>query len=357
MELLRRKIWNKATAAFIVSLFSIGVPAALADAHYNAASGTLPQAQGFTYSGDNGNPSPFISGGLLYENTTVGEQYWTTIDPSIDFSKSVMLEGSLLINSSNFVPRIPDGSSREGYYFMLGDSTGEAYTIGLASSGFVINDYPGKSLTPYPFSGGFHVYRLTINGNQASFSIDGTIVQTGIEPEPPGISPSTTSMSFFGAVAGLSVSNTELRYFCYSTSGSPCTPASVFVPVTPCRIADTRNADGTFGGPSLAGGQVRSFPIPSSPCGIPNTATAYSLNVTVAPPGPLFYLTIWPTGLPQPNVSTLNDLFGQIIANAAIVPAGIDAQRSVSVYVSDSTQVILDINGYFTPAQGTSGSQ
>ena len=58
-----------------------------------------------------------------------------------------------------------------------------------------------------------------------------------------------------------------------------------FVPVTPCRIADTRNPNGSFGGPSLASGGTRSFPIPSSSCGIPSSAAAYSLNVTVVPSG------------------------------------------------------------------------
>jgi hypothetical protein len=31
--------------------------------------------------------------------------------------------------------------------------------------------------------------------------------------------------------------------------------------------------------------QSRDFPVPLSPCGIPGTARAYSLNVTVAPGG------------------------------------------------------------------------
>ena len=94
-----------------------------------------------------------------------------------------------------------------------------------------------------------------------------------------------------------------------------------FVPVTPCRIADTRKADGPFGGPSLASGATRSFAIPSSACGIPSTAAAYSLNVTVVPDGALFYLTVWPTGESQPVVSLLNSIDGRIKANAAIVPA------------------------------------
>ena len=121
--------------------------------------------------------------------------------------------------------------------------------------------------------------------------------------------------------------------------------ALYFYPVTPCRIADTRNAAGTFGGPSLGSQATRTFPIPTSSCGLPSNAQAYALNMTVVPPGPLFYLTTWPAGQSQPVVSTLNDLQGGTVANAAIVPAG--AAGSISVYVSDPTQLIIDVNGYF----------
>ncbi len=126
-----------------------------------------------------------------------------------------------------------------------------------------------------------------------------------------------------------------------------------FVPVAPCRVADTRNAAGPFGGPTMTAGSTRPFAIPQGACGIPSTAQAYSLNVTVVPPGPLSYVTLWPDGQPQPGVSTLNSFDGEVLANAAIVPAG--AAGAVDVYVSDATDVILDINGYFdTPSATTS---
>ena len=124
--------------------------------------------------------------------------------------------------------------------------------------------------------------------------------------------------------------------------------ALYFYPVTPCRVADTRNPAGTFGGPSLGAGSTRTFPIPSSSCGLPSTAQAYSFNMTAVPPGSLFYLTTWPAGQSQPVVSTLNDLQGQIIANAAIVPAGTGSSAGgISVYVSDATNLVIDVNGYF----------
>jgi uncharacterized repeat protein (TIGR03803 family) len=121
-----------------------------------------------------------------------------------------------------------------------------------------------------------------------------------------------------------------------------------FVPVTPCRLVDTRNPNGEFGGPSLQGGAPRFFVIPDNKdCNIPATAAAYSLNVAVVPHGPLGYLTIWPTGKNRPVVSTLNSLDGRIKANAAIVAVGVSA--AVSVFASNTTDLVLDIDGYFAP--------
>ncbi|HXN49448.1 MAG TPA: hypothetical protein VN893_22535, partial [Bryobacteraceae bacterium] len=94
-------------------------------------------------------------------------------------------------------------------------------------------------------------------------------------------------------------------------------------------------------------GATRSFAIPASACNVPSNAAAYSVNVTVVPDGVLSYLTAWPTGLPQPLVSTLNSFDGSVVANAAIVPAGTNG--AISIFVDGRTQVILDINGYFAP--------
>ena len=52
-----------------------------------------------------------------------------------------------------------------------------------------------------------------------------------------------------------------------------------FVPVSPCRIADTRNAPGVYGQPALVGGTPRNFPI-TGRCGVPSNAIAASLNIS-----------------------------------------------------------------------------
>jgi hypothetical protein len=62
---------------------------------------------------------------------------------------------------------------------------------------------------------------------------------------------------------------------------------------------------------------------------------------------------MWPFGVTQPYVSTLNSVDGSVVANAAIVPAG--AGGGVDVYVTNQTHVILDINGYFAASGGSGG--
>ncbi len=124
-----------------------------------------------------------------------------------------------------------------------------------------------------------------------------------------------------------------------------------FYPVTPCRVFDTRNANGPLGGPNLYPGQVRDFPVLDSNCNIPSDAQAYSMNFTAVPyeGQDLSYLTVWAKGFAQPGVSTLNNPAATIVANGAVVQAGTDGQ--ISVYASDNTQLVGDINGYFAPAQ------
>ncbi len=136
---------------------------------------------------------------------------------------------------------------------------------------------------------------------------------------------------------------------------APASPSTLtFYPLPPCRVADTRkdNFPAGLGSPFLPGLQERDFPIlNAASCNIPTTAAAYSLNFSVVPHGALGYMTVWPTGQDKPTVSTLNDIPGTIIANAAIVPAG--TAGDISVYPSNDTDVIIDINGYFdTPGAG-----
>ena len=125
-----------------------------------------------------------------------------------------------------------------------------------------------------------------------------------------------------------------------------------FVAITPCRVADTRGNGftGAYGPPALAGGgAARVFNIPAGPCpGIPASAGAYSINVAAILPASDGFMTVCPTGSPQPTSSDLNFLGGEVIANAIVAPAGTGG--AIVVFVNVSTHMILDINGYYAPS-------
>jgi len=176
-------------------------------------------------------------------------------------------------------------------------------------------------------------------GTSAAPSVVATI--SGTNYSPGTLNPNAT---YYWQIAAKNAAGSAASATWSFTTGTPAAGLR-FIPVAPCRVADTRNPAGPLGGPSLTAASTRSFAIPQGECGIPTTAQAYSLNVTVVPPGPLSFLTLWPDGQARPLVSTLNDFEGTVVANAAIVPAG--AGGAVDVYATDPTDVILDIDGYF----------
>ncbi len=242
----------------------------------------------------------------------------------------VAINGDILASSPvwSFTTGGPEPPSAPALAWPYGGATGVTVTPELswnAAPGATSYDvYFGPSATP-PFLG---------NTNGIAKGV-GTLL------------PGTTY--YWNVVARNSAGTAASVTLSFTTASSP--PVGLrFVPVTPCRVADTRNASGPFGGPTPSGGGSRSFIIPQSACGIPATAQAYSLNVTAVPKGRLSYLTLWPTGQQQPFVSTLNSFQGDVVANAAIVPAG--ANGAVSVFVTDPADVILDINGYFDTSNG-----
>ena len=212
------------------------------------------------------------------------------------------------------------------------------------------------SLTADIFSEGTNTgnLSLTITGNGTVTSTDGLINCPG-----PGscdydypldarvtLTASPASGSSFGgwigACTGTAPCNVTLTQN-YSVTGEFTSPVQ-FVPVTPCRLVDTRSNNDP-----IRGGTSRNFAVPQlGGCNIPSTATAYSLNVAVVPLEPLGFLSIWPVGEDQPLVATLNSIDARIKSNAAIVQAGFDG--AVSVYATNTTHLILDINGYFTVA-------
>lgn len=131
------------------------------------------------------------------------------------------------------------------------------------------------------------------------------------------------------------------------------TSPRAFIGLPPCRITDTRGNGAPIQGGIFANSEARNW-IVTGICGIPVGADAVSVNFTAtgspaAPPGA--FLLAWPLGGAVPPVSILNYQAGQTIANAAIVP--LSGGGGMTVNVSHSTHVLMDVNGYFSSTLGT----
>jgi hypothetical protein len=130
-------------------------------------------------------------------------------------------------------------------------------------------------------------------------------------------------------------------------TGGPLLPG--FYTLMPCRVADTRNAQGPFGGPPLSSATSRAFRMVGR-CAIPPAATAISLNVTVTQPTARGHLTLHPEGAPVPLASTINFGAGQTRANNAIVLLGDGGAIEVICVMQapdNTVHVIIDVTGYF----------
>jgi len=121
----------------------------------------------------------------------------------------------------------------------------------------------------------------------------------------------------------------------------------VYHTITPCRLIDTRNPDGPLGGPALVAAANRTFQATGN-CGVPATATAVFLNITVASSSAGGNLRVFPTGTAVPTVSALNYSAGQTRGNNGIF--GLDATGQFDIrcaQASGSAHVIVDVAGFF----------
>ena len=138
---------------------------------------------------------------------------------------------------------------------------------------------------------------------------------------------------------------------------------SIFVPVPPCRVVDSRISQG-IGGP-LAPGVAHpvsfrlwcGIPIPTEDGGLEtNRATALALNIVAVTPAGFGHLVAWPSNRPMPTASIINYSGGQNIANGVIVPMcdewetmghvceNVDISFLAAV---SSTHLVVDVTGYY----------
>jgi hypothetical protein len=197
---------------------------------------------------------------------------------------------------------------------------------------------------------------LVLQGNKTN----GTVADLAA-PFDPHLAPGSTAIDFASTVslAGVPADiDGDARPLgprpdagCDEWKACAAPPANLrFFTLSPCRLADTRQSPGPWGAPALASGQSRSFDLNQS-CGVPATAKALSLNVTVTGPTGSGYVTLGAGGCSVPATSSLNFAVGRTRANNAIATLAADGSGNLLAFAfatgNGTVHLILDVNGYF----------
>ncbi|HPA51825.1 MAG TPA: hypothetical protein PLP50_09490 [Thermoanaerobaculia bacterium] len=121
-----------------------------------------------------------------------------------------------------------------------------------------------------------------------------------------------------------------------------------FHPVTPCRVADTRDPGGVAGGVPLGSAQTLILPV-AGRCGIPSTAISVAANVTVVSPTATGSLSVFAGGPIVSGTTEVPVTVGKTRAMNAIPILGTTGSLSVRAGLPEggTTHVVLDVNGYF----------
>jgi hypothetical protein len=179
-------------------------------------------------------------------------------------------------------------------------------------------------------------------------------------PGDPHLAATSSAIDFAGVVATPVTADIEgqprpqgARVDAGCDEWNACAPppggASYFT-LPPCRLLDTRNPPGPRGGPALASGAVRPLLLTGA-CGVPATARALALIVTVTGATSTGDLRLAPGGCSMPLASAINFRAGAARANNAVQTLALDGSGVLNAraFLQDGGQVhlILDVAGYF----------
>jgi len=171
---------------------------------------------------------------------------------------------------------------------------------------------------------------------------------------PAGVSDGFDRRRFLlgaGTVAGL-IGAGVMPSFGDAAAAGVDSGASRFVPLArQVRLADTRKGpDGPYPYDDLRSvGQGRHIRVAvTGRVGVPSTASAAALTITVINGAADNYVTVYPTGISRPDVSNLNmSVMHEEVANLATVRLG--SSGSVDVESFDDCTIIVDVAGYYEP--------
>jgi hypothetical protein len=196
-----------------------------------------------------------------------------------------------------------------------------------------------------PIDGGTTV---TVRGY--GFAAGATVVVGGVAATSVVVAGSTSLTAVTGAHAtGLAdvtvgIPGPRSATLAQSYFYAPPPASADYYTLTPCRLVDTRAAQA----PVLAASERRVFAITGGACGVPATAKAVAVNVTVTGAAAPGHIRLAPgNGLTES--SAINFVPGVTRANNGVVLLATDATGGVSATnrSTGAAHLVLDVSGYF----------
>jgi hypothetical protein len=140
-----------------------------------------------------------------------------------------------------------------------------------------------------------------------------------------------------------------------ATGGTP----SAFVPITPCRLLDTRPGSDNVGARATALAADETFVTTvwgsNGNCTIPPTATGVVANVTVVSPSAASFLTVFPADAVRPLSASLNWVAGQAPTPNSVTAALSGDGRIAFYNLAGTVHLVVDVVGYFQPPASEPG--
>ncbi|NND73376.1 MAG: hypothetical protein HKN44_00050 [Ilumatobacter sp.] len=157
-----------------------------------------------------------------------------------------------------------------------------------------------------------------------------------------------TDMAFVTELAGVALYYTQdgsnvVRRIRFDAPGATSVGPSAYQPLPePRRAFDSREQNPAV---PIRGGFTRLIDL-----GAPKGAVAAIVNITMVEPAGEVFATAWEPRTARPRTSNVNALNGEIVGNTSVVP--VDATGRMVLYVRTTTDVVIDVSGFFVDAPG-----
>jgi hypothetical protein len=276
-----------------------------------------------------------LGGTWTYEDSAWTQQSPSTSPPARNTAQMAYDEAtSQMILEGGFTDA---GGEANDTWAYPGSSQAIAFTSTAPAQGI----RGGTTYSPTATSGSGLDVTLSLDANSTGCSFDGAVV------------------TFTGAgtcvVDANQSGNDQFAPAAQVQQSIDVTSPGPYSPIDPVRICDTRagnpsnltGEDAQCNGLTVPTAGTRTINVANGSFGVPADATAVVLNVTAVNPTAAGFVTVYPTGAPLPNASSLNYNTGNVVPN--LVEVGIGSAGQVSIYSSAQTDVVVDVEGYTSP--------